>query len=131
LEEENEIRKRFADAEKNVENGLVSFFINTYKKIVAEQDNLSFQLVYSFDYLTNKEIKIYPITPDLNELLGENIKNFPYIAIDDAGENYLDLSKTLPKEKVSGIEVIRKFYAWIQQYQEWKKHSINLKNIKL
>jgi lipopolysaccharide export LptBFGC system permease protein LptF len=129
LEEESEIRKRFADAEKNVENGVVSFFINTYKKIAAEQDNLSFQLVYSSDYLENKEIKIYLVSPDLDELLGDKIKDFPYIAIDGAGESYLDLSKTIQKDKISGMEVIRKFYEWIQQYKEWKLHRIN--NIKL
>jgi hypothetical protein len=71
------------------------------------------------------------VSPDLDELLGDKIKDFPHIAVDGAGESYLDLSKTLPKDKVSGIEVIRKFYAWIQQYQEWKNHRIKLKDINL
>jgi hypothetical protein len=131
LEEENEIKKRFVDAEKNVENGIVSFFINTYKKVNRGQESLSVQLVYSSDYLVNREIKVYLISPDLNDLLGDRIVDFPYIAIDGAGESYLDLSKTIPKNKVSGIEVIRKLYEWLQQYDKWKANNINIKNIKL
>jgi hypothetical protein len=131
MEEEAEIRVRFADAEKNVENGIVSFFINTNKKIAVEQDDLSFQLVYSADYLINKEIRIYLVFPDLDKLLGDKIKDFPCIAIDGAGESYLDLSKTLSKDKVSGLAVIRKFDEWFQQYIDWKANRINLKDIKL
>jgi hypothetical protein len=81
--------------------------------------------------LENKEIKIYLVSPDLDELLGDKIKDFPYIAIDGAGESYLDLSKTIQKDKISGMEVIRKFYEWIQQYKEWKSNRINIKDIKL
>ena len=129
--EKANICKHFSDAEKNVENGVVSFFFNTSQKITAEQNNLSFQLVYSSDYLTDKEIKIYLVSPDLDELLGDRIKGFPYIAIDGAGESYLDLSKTLPKDKVSGMEIIRKFYEWLQLYKDWSSDRIDLKNMKL
>jgi|GEM_PF-1658642 len=131
LEEENEIKRQFANAEKNVENGVVSFYINTGKKIDGQQEPLSFQLVYSSDYLKNKEIKIYLVNPDLVDLLGDKIKDFPHIAIDSSGESYLDLSKTIKKDKVSGIEVIRKLHEWIQRYGEWQANRINMKDIKL
>lgn len=131
MEEEAEIRKRFSDAEKNVENGIVSFFIKNYKTTASELGNLSFQLVYSADYLENKEIKIYLVSPDLDELLGNKIKDFPYISIDGAGESYLDFMKTIPKDKVNGMTVIRKFDEWVQQYKDWEANRINIKDIKL
>jgi hypothetical protein len=113
IEEEAEIRKRFADAEKNVENGVVSFFIKTYKQIDNQNNNLAFQLVYSADYLNSKEVKVYLLSPDLDEMLAKT-KELPNVEIDSAGESYLALSKTIEKEKVSGMEVIRKLYEWLQ-----------------
>lgn len=131
LDEETEIRNRFRGMEKTIENGIVSFFVPTDKKIDTQAENLSFQLVYAADYDKNKEIKIYLITPDLNELLGEKINDFPYIAIDGAGESYLDLSKTIAKNKVSGMQVVRKLYEWLQFYNRWQKQEISIKDIKL
>ncbi len=131
MKEEAEIRRRFSDAEKNVENGIVSFFIKNYNTVSLKQGILSFQLVYSSDYLVNKEIKIYLILPDLDELLGDNLKDFPYIAIDGTGESYLDFSKTIPKDEVSGLEVIGKFDEWLRKYKDWKSNHISLDDIKL
>ena len=131
IDEEKQIKQRFAGAEKNVENGVLSFFVPTYKTIGNTSEELSFQLVYPVEYDINKEIKIYFINPELNSLLGDNINDFPYVEIDSAGESFLQLSKTLPNDKISGMEVIRKMYVWLQKYQEWKNNSINIKDIKI
>jgi hypothetical protein len=130
MEEENEIRKRFRNAEKNVENGTVSFFIPTDKQIAYQTEKLSFQLVYSANYDKNREIKIYLVMPDLDELLGET-QEFPYVAIDGTGEKYLDLNKTIHKDRVSGMEIIRKLYEWLQYYTRWRNREISRKDIKL
>ena len=131
IEEETEIRKRFPDAEKNVENGIVSFFIKEYKVSSSDENEFSFQLVYSADYLVQRKIKIYLISPDLDELLGDNLKNFPCVSIDGAGECYLNFMETISKDKVSGVTVIEKFNEWLRKYKEWKINSSNIDEIKL
>jgi hypothetical protein len=113
--EEQQIKQRFADAEKHVENGTVSFFIKTFKQIENKTEPLAFQLVYSFDYDKSKDIKVYLLNPDFDELSNKS-KNFPNVEIDSAGESYLALSKTIKKDKVSGMEIINKLYEWIQLY---------------
>jgi len=129
--EENEIKSRFRDVEKTVENGTLSFFILTDKRINNQPDPLAFQLVYPSNYDKKKEIKIYFVTPDFDELLGSNLKNFPYIAVDGAGESYLELYKTIDKDEISGMEVIRKLYEWLQYYNRWRSGEISAKDIKL
>ena len=131
IEEETLIKNRFRNIEKNVENGTLSFFISTDKQIDNQPENLSFQIVYSVDYDKTKEIKIYLVTPDLSDLLGETIKEFPYIAIDSAGECYLDLCKVINKNQVRGMEVIRNLDKWLQLYSLWLKKEIDIKDIKL
>jgi hypothetical protein len=118
MQEEAEIRKRFANAEKTVENGVVSFTVPTYKRVGNQQETLCFQLAYSPDYANNREIKIYLITPDLTDLYGGSAKqNSNIVNIDGAGECYLDFSKLIPKERISGMEVIRKLYKWLQSIE--------------
>jgi hypothetical protein len=131
MAEEKQIKERFPCAEKNVENGILSFYIPNYKCTDNQSGTLSFQLVYPSNYDKSREIKVYLISPDLDNLLGGSLKDFPYIAVDSAGESYLALSKTIRKEQVSGIEVVRKLNEWMQKYQSWKTNSIDIKNIKL
>jgi hypothetical protein len=57
---------------------------------------------------------VYLINPELDELVANKSKKNPNVEVDGAGESYLALSKTIKKDMVSGIEVIRKLYEWIQ-----------------
>ena len=129
LEEEKQIKQHFDNTVKNVENGILSFYIPT-NTLIDKQFAFSFQLVYSSDYDKSKEIKVYFVNPELDKLLGDKINDFPCVAIDNAGEWYLEFSKTIKKDKMSGIEVICKLNEWLQKYQNWKTVSLDMNDIK-
>lgn len=120
VSEDSVIRKEFSDVERNVENGRVSYFIKTTDTINGTSTDIAFQLVYASDYITNKEIRVYLIQPDLTSLLGDKIKNFQCVTIDNTGEAYLDFSKKIAKGKVNSETVIDNFKEWIKDYNELK-----------
>jgi hypothetical protein len=118
MEEEKQIKARFSRVEKNVENGVLSFDIPTDRRINGQSEALFFQLVYSSDYGNDREIKIYLITPDLDNLfVGNAKKDSNVVKIDGAGESYLDFGKLIPKDKINGMEVIRKLYEWLHNVE--------------
>ena len=113
LKEENDIKQNFTNIEKTVENGIVSFLIHKYMTSTSKE--VTIQLVYSVDYHKNREIKIYLIEPDLDQLDMNNTDHNNITAIDGAGESYLNFSGLMPKNEVCGLTVIGKFDDWLVQ----------------
>jgi hypothetical protein len=105
VDEEKQIKQQFPNAEKNIENGVLSFFVETSKKIDGE--TVAFQLVYSDNYPTDKEIRVYLVNPDF-EYLGDINDSVAETKIDKSGEKYLKF-----KNKTSGIDIIKKMYQLI------------------
>jgi hypothetical protein len=131
VNEDREIKNRFPEAEKNVENGIVSFLISTDKKINNQSESLAFQLVYPADYIKDKGIKVYFVNPDIDDLFENDIQQFPYVEIDRAGEKFLNLAQTIPAKRVSGIGICSQLFKWLQMYNKWKADEININDIKL
>jgi hypothetical protein len=118
VEEEKQIKARFSKVEKTVENGVLSFTVSTDKRLKGQGETLFFQLAYSPDYENSKKIKVYLIAPELDDLYGGRAKrDTSVVKIDGAGESYLDFCKLIPKDKISGMEVIRKLYEWLQTFE--------------
>lgn len=129
--EEDAIKAKFRDVERNADNGVLSYFIATDKSIYGQDENLSFQLVFASDYDKSGEIKIYLVTPELSEMLGAKISGFPYVEKDGAGEYYLDLLDSIRKGNVSGVGVISQLCAWLRQYEMWRKREITINEFKI
>jgi hypothetical protein len=114
IKEENDIKQRFPKQEKTVENGIVSFLIHDYQA-TSLSGLFNIQLVFSADYPSNKEIKIYLIEPDLDKLKINKSEHASIIAIDGSGESYLNFSALMPKDQISGVSVINKFDEWLNK----------------
>jgi hypothetical protein len=122
IKEENDLKERFPNQEKTVENGIVSFLIADYKPDFQDSNTYMIQLVYAFDYSQRKEIKVYLIVPEIDELIGNKLES-KAILIDRAGESYLNLSSLMPQNKVSGITIIEKLEEWLKQNIAKKEQS--------
>jgi hypothetical protein len=105
VDEEKQIKPQFPNTKKNVENGVLSFFVETDKKIDSEP--VAFQLVYSDNYPTDKEIRVYLVNPDLEDL-GDINDAVVETKIDKSGEKYLKF-----KNETGGVGVIKKMYQLI------------------
>lgn len=130
LDEDESIRQIESNAERSYEGGKLVYTIITDRHITRQEHALAFQMVFSSDYLKTKEIRIYLIMPDLDDMFTvENGLSSSFVRTDKNGDKYLDF--TGEGTYTNGASMIKILYEWVDLYNRCRAGEIPVDHNKL
>ncbi|NDW17352.1 hypothetical protein D0T53_00290 [Dysgonomonas sp. 216] len=121
------IAYHFPDAEQSVDDGVLSF-------VVKYQTNILWHIQLAYDRHYNSKhggLRAYIISPDLKDIVFKNRIDLPYINIDEVGEPYIDVTREMQEELISGVSALEGALTWINSFEKWNAGLIGLIEFKL
>lgn len=129
-DEDAAIRKVEQNAERSFEEGKLVYTVITDRHITRQEHTLTYQLIYSTNFINDGSIRVYFIMPELAEMFtSENGLKSSYVKTDDNGDMYLEFGG---EDKCkNGSSTIKHLYKWVDSYNRHRAGDVSVKSEKL
>ncbi|MBR1889202.1 MAG: Mov34/MPN/PAD-1 family protein [Alloprevotella sp.] len=129
-DEDAAIRKVEPNAERSFEEGKLVYTVITDRHITRQEHTLTYQMIYSTNYIDDSSIRIYFIMPELAEMFtSKNGLKSSHVKSDDNGDMYLEFARE--DKRMNGTETIKHLYSWVDSYNRHRAGDMSVKSEKL